>query len=137
MIETIAVSLVVSGEVIHGQRLGRQLGFPTANLRPEGVPATLRHGIYAGRALGHLAAVSYGVRPTVGQDLEPLIEVHILDFEDDLYGRRLTVELELFLRPELDLPSLEALRGQIEEDVAEVRRLLGGASKGEPCPSPS
>ena len=111
------------GTVVSGDRRGRDLGYPTANLRL-GRPAP-KFGIYAGRALGRPAAVSIGVRPTFGDDLEPLVEVHILDFEGDLYGQEVTVELLAYLRPEQQFDSEQALVAQIELDVQRVRDLVG------------
>lgn len=110
-----------TGVVVRGDRRGRRLGYPTANI-PLG-DAPLRHGVYAGRALGHAAAVSVGVRPTFGHGLEPLLEAHLLDFSGDLYGRELSVELLAFLRPEERFDDIDALRVQIEEDCAAARRI--------------
>lgn len=110
------------GVVIHGAHLGRTLGFPTANLALPAEPH-LRFGIYAGRVLGRPAAISVGVRPAIG-GLEPLAEIHILDFSGDLYGQELTVELLEYLRPELSFPSLDALREQIARDVETVRSVV-------------
>ena len=108
------------GVVIRGAQLGRTLGFPTANLA---LPADseLRFGVYAGRALSRPAAVSVGVRPTIGAGLKPLAEVHILDFSGDLYGQELSVELLAYLRPERSFDSLDALTEQIARDVEQVR----------------
>jgi riboflavin kinase/FMN adenylyltransferase len=113
----------ISGVVVTGDARGRLLGFPTANLRiPAGRPLP-RHGVYAGRALGRPAAVSIGVRPTFGDDLEPLVEVFLLDFEGDLYGRELTVELLERLRPERRFESIAELKDQMDRDVLAARRV--------------
>lgn len=112
---------VVTGTVVVGDRRGRELGFPTANVRfPDDAPPPA-FGVYAGMALGRPAAISVGVRPTFGDDLEPLLEAHILDFDGDLYGREITVELLEFLRPEARFNSVEALVAQMKADIAEVR----------------
>lgn len=116
-----------SRRVIHGRQLGRQLGFPTANLR-WGSPAHLMSGIYAvrvnGAGLWHAPAVaSLGTRPTVG-GVEPLLEVHVFDYHGDLYGRRLEVEFVAKLRDELRFASLEALTAQMQQDCERARELL-------------
>lgn len=110
---------VLSGKVVHGDQRGRLLGFPTANVRIAG-PRVPRFGVYAGRLDGHPAAVSVGVRPTFGSDLEPMIEAYLLDFEGDLYGRHVCVELLEFIRGEEKFDSTEALVQQIQDDVALV-----------------
>jgi riboflavin kinase/FMN adenylyltransferase len=118
----------LTGTVIAGDRRGRLLGFPTANLAlpsdesDDGAPLTF--GVYAGRALGRPAAVNIGVRPTYGSGLKPLVEVHVLDFDGDLYGQTLEVELLGYLRPELAFSSSEALIDQMAEDVRAVRAVV-------------
>ena len=113
----------VVGTVVRGEQRGRELGFPTANIRIA-ADAGLEFGVYAGRALGRPAAVSVGVRPTFGDELEPLLEAYIVDFDGDLYGRELTVELVEYLRPELRFDSVEDLVAQMHADVAAVRSLV-------------
>jgi riboflavin kinase/FMN adenylyltransferase len=117
-----ADTIVIEGEVVEGLRLGRQLGFPTANVRL--AQDGLAHGVYAGRVLGHAAAVNVGVRPTIGDRLEPLAEAYLLDFDGDLYGRRIAIVLVRLLRPELRFDSVELLRRQIKCDVGAVRELF-------------
>ncbi|MGN8157181.1 bifunctional riboflavin kinase/FAD synthetase [Salinisphaera sp. RV14] len=121
----------ITGRVVHGEQLGRTLGFPTANLRLKR-PAALRYGVYAvrvqradGRA--HAGAASFGVRPTVnGRD--ELLEIYLLDFSGDLYSQRIDVFFEHFVRAEEHYDSLDALTRQMHADVAEVRRLLDNTS---------
>ena len=117
----------LSNTVIDGEKRGRALGYPTANLRPPLRKVIPGHGIYSAYAHvdgeAHLAAVSVGVRPTFG-DSELLIEAYLLDFEDDLYDRLLTLEFVEKLRPELEFETVDALVDRIEEDVATVRRTL-------------
>jgi riboflavin kinase / FMN adenylyltransferase len=116
----------LTGPVIHGAKLGRQLGFPTANLAVES-SCRLRHGIYAveiafdGVRLKGVA--NFGRRPTVDNG-PPLLEVYIFDFSDDLYGRDIEVFFVDFLRPEQKFDSLDALIAQIRRDEAEARRIL-------------
>ena len=110
----------LEGTVVLGDQRGGTLGYPTANLS---VPAELlvpAYGIYAGSALGHRAAISIGVNPHYGGD-ERRIEPHLLDFEGDLYGRRLVVELWRRLREERAFSSEDELVAQITRDVEETR----------------
>jgi riboflavin kinase / FMN adenylyltransferase len=128
----------IEGEVVEGDRRGRTLGFPTANLllREYLRPA---NGVYAVRArwreaedeLVYPGVANLGVRPTFGGGAEPLLEVHLFDFAGDLYGRMLAVELIDYLRPEKKFDGLEHLRAQIAEDCARARRILAA---GETAP---
>lgn len=114
----------ISARVVTGQKLGRTLGFPTANLRLAR-PSPLRYGVYAvwvrlpdgAYAAG---AASYGVRPTV-DGKEPLLEIFVLDYDGDLYGRRLDVSFTAFIRDEERYDSLDALVTQMDTDIADVR----------------
>jgi riboflavin kinase/FMN adenylyltransferase len=110
----------LEGTVVLGDQRGGTLGYPTANLS---VPADLlvpAYGIYAGAALGHRAAISIGVNPHYGGD-ERRIEPYLLDFEGDLYGRRLVVELWRRLRDERAFSTEAELVAQITRDVEETR----------------
>jgi riboflavin kinase / FMN adenylyltransferase len=110
----------LEGTVVAGDQRGGTLGYPTANLA---VPAELlvpAYGIYAGFALEHRAAISIGVNPHYGGN-ELRIEPHLLDFEGDLYGRRLVVELWKRLRDERAFSNEEELVAQIARDVEETR----------------
>jgi riboflavin kinase / FMN adenylyltransferase len=110
----------LEGTVVLGDQRGGTLGYPTANLS---VPADLlvpAYGIYAGAAVGHRAAISIGVNPHYGGG-ERRIEPHLLDFEGDLYGRRLVVELWRRLRDERAFSSEAELVAQITRDVEETR----------------
>ena len=115
------------GRVVHGTELGRTLGFPTANLRlmrrrppVKGVMAVRVFGIEP-QAL--IAVASLGTRPTVdGTDM--LLEVHVFDFAEDLYGREIEVEFVAKLRDEVKFDSLDALIVQMKIDAAQARDLL-------------
>jgi riboflavin kinase/FMN adenylyltransferase len=110
----------VEGVVVLGDQRGGTLGYPTANLD---VPPDLlvpAYGIYAGVALGHRAAVSIGINPHYGGD-ERRVEPYLLDYEGDLYGRRLVVELWQRLRDEQAFPTEAALVEQIARDVEATR----------------
>jgi riboflavin kinase/FMN adenylyltransferase len=118
----------ISGRVLHGQKLARQLGTPTANvqLKRRRVPLT---GVYLvsaevdGKVWPGVANI--GVRPTVAGDGRPHLEIHLLDFAGDIYGRRLTVVFHQKLRDEQRFASLEALKTAIDADVAAARAHWG------------
>jgi riboflavin kinase/FMN adenylyltransferase len=125
----------VRGIVVEGQRRGRTLGFPTANLAPlnEVLP---RAGVYAGwtrfvdegdpaRGTEVPTVTNVGLRPTFDDDMGFVAEAHLIDFEGDVYGRRVDLSFERRLRAERKFEGPEALKEQIQRDVAEARRWLG------------
>jgi riboflavin kinase/FMN adenylyltransferase len=111
----------VDGVVVAGDARGGTLGFPTANLRVEPEVLVPEYGIYAGWTAGRRAAVSIGVNPHYGGS-ERRVEVYLLDFEGDLYGKRLLVQLWERLREERAFPSEAELVKQIADDVERTRR---------------
>jgi len=119
----------ILGTVVHGDHLGRTLGFPTANLSahneqfpPNGVYAV--EAIQEGRTLP--GVVNIGVRPTIATASgERVLELHLFDFADDIYGQDVEVIFRRFLRPEMKFAGLDALKTQIAQDVAAARRTLG------------
>jgi riboflavin kinase/FMN adenylyltransferase len=117
----------IEGVVERGDQRGRELGYPTANLRL-GDYQRPAYGIYAARVRldderEFAAVVSLGVRPTFEPPVE-LLEAYLFDFDGDLYGRRIEVALHAFIRPEEKFADLAALTGRMKEDEAEARRLL-------------
>jgi len=110
----------LDGVVVTGDQRGGTLGYPTANLLVEPNLLVPRFGIYAGETLGHRAAISIGTNPHYGGS-ERRIEPHLLDFEGDLYGRRLVVELWRRLRDEAVFGTEQELIDQIALDVAATR----------------
>jgi riboflavin kinase/FMN adenylyltransferase len=124
----------VFGEVVHGDALGRRIGFPTANLDlhhelhpPNGVYACWAHRIRPDRpaaAEPHPCVVNIGVRPTVSPGESRRVEVHLIDFEGDLYGEHLELEFVALLRPEQRFEGLEGLQSQIGRDVRRAADLL-------------
>jgi riboflavin kinase/FMN adenylyltransferase len=122
-----------TGTVVRGDGVGRQLGFPTANLRLHEEKCVPAFGIYAvwariaGTSEWRGGAMSIGVRPTFGGQVRTL-EVHLLDFSGDLYGRDLEVECVDWLRPELQFEGTGPLIAAIHADVEQVRERLAGAS---------
>ena len=113
----------LDGTVVTGDQRGGTLGYPTANIAMDPQLVCPRYGIYAGEALGHRAAVSIGTNPHYG-GTERRIEPFLLDFEGDLYGRRLVVELWERLRDEQVFDSEEGLIAQIGRDVDATRAAL-------------
>ena len=111
----------LDGVVVAGDQRGGTLGYPTANLRLEPDLACPQYGIYAGFGLGHRAAISIGTNPHYG-GLERRIEPYLLDFEGDLYGKRLVVELWERLRDEAVFENEAALVSQIAADVEATQR---------------
>jgi riboflavin kinase/FMN adenylyltransferase len=124
----------ILGTVKPGDRIGRQLGFPTANLSahneqfpPNGVYAVEVHRVAAAGCAELRGVVNIGVRPTIANATgERVLEVHLLDFEGDLYGEDLELTFRQFLRTEQKFGSMEALRAQIAEDVSTARHVLSG-----------
>jgi len=110
----------LDGTVVAGDQRGGTLGYPTANIAMDPQLLCPRYGIYAGEALGHRAAVSIGTNPHYG-GTERRIEPYLLDFDGDLYGKRLVVELWSRLRDEEVFESEEALIAQIARDVDATR----------------
>jgi riboflavin kinase/FMN adenylyltransferase len=113
----------LDGVVVPGDQRGGTLGYPTANLAVEPTLLVPRYGIYAGAALGHRAAISIGLNPHYGGD-ERRIEPYLLDFDGDLYGQRLLVELWTRLRDEQAFESEQALVEQIGRDVEATRKAV-------------
>ena len=114
---------LLEGKVVEGDRRGRTLGFPTANIVPDDALVVPGHGVYAGFANGHPAAINVGIRPMFQTGRELLIEPHLIEFEGDLYGRHLRVAFIERLRGERRFPSVEDLIAQMHRDVAEAREL--------------
>jgi riboflavin kinase/FMN adenylyltransferase len=111
----------LEGVVVYGDQRGGMLGYPTANLAQDPLLLYPRDGVYAGSALEHLAAVSIGTNPHYG-GTERRIEPFLLDFDGDLYGQRLVVELWQRLREQAVFDSEEALVAQIARDVEATRQ---------------
>ena len=108
------------GTVVEGDRRGRTLGYPTANLVPDEALVYPGHGVYAAYANGKPAAVSVGVRPTFGTGRGVLVEAFLIDFDGDLYGTELRLDFVRRLRGERAFPTVDALVEQMGKDVAEA-----------------
>lgn len=117
----------ITGDIVEGSRMGREIGFPTANIEPhhEAIPP---NGIYAVRVdvAGERknGTLNIGVRPTVTEEKKRTIEVHIMDFYRDIYNEEIEVTFVERLRDEKKFPSVEALTDQIKKDVEKARRVL-------------
>jgi riboflavin kinase/FMN adenylyltransferase len=124
----------ITGQVIHGEKRGRDLGYPTANIRLDR-NCGLKHGIYAVRVgQGNRrfdAVASFGRRPTFDNGA-PLLEVFLFDFSGDLYGKMLDVAFIAFIRDELKFESIEALIRQMDDDSARARSRLAEAPDAFP-----
>ena len=120
----------IEGAVIHGEKRGRELGYPTANMSVDGLHLP-RFGVYAVKvdiltgpqAGSHMGAASLGVRPMFGEN-RPNLETFLFDFKGDLYGQHLSIAFVDFLRPELKFDGLEALITQMDADCAKARDIL-------------
>ena len=120
----------ISGKVAHGDKLGRTIGFPTINLplwSPlplSGIFAVRVHGVDVAGGMPVMGAASVGVRPTVKTNGKPLLEVFLMDFQGDLYGRRIVVEFVERIRGEEKFDSLEIMTEQMHRDINAVRRVF-------------
>jgi riboflavin kinase/FMN adenylyltransferase len=112
---------ILTGTVTSGQKIGRTIGIPTANLTLPAGCVVPKFGVYACKILGHPAVTNIGTRPTVGGS-GITVEPWILDFDDDLYDQDITVEFHAFLRPEVKFPSLEYLRLEILSNAEQTRQ---------------
>ena len=132
--ELLGAPWFVSAEVVHGEKRGRELGFPTANLRLD-PSCGLKHGIYAVRAdiagKRHDGVASFGRRPMF-DDGAPLLEVFLFDFDGDLYGRMIDVAFIGWIRHEQKFESIEALKQHMAADAAQARDALKRAGKAFP-----
>lgn len=116
----------LEGIILHGNRIGHTLGFPTINLRPPKEKLLPPFGVY--RSLVHVegnryqALTNIGVKPTVGEKEDVGAESYLYDYQGDLYGKQAVVELLSFLRPEQRFASLDALKAQLQSDIAQGRQ---------------
>ena len=121
--EFLGAPFLFEGEVVHGDKRGRELGMPTANLVPDDYYVCPGHGVYAARANGHPAAVNVGVRPTFATGRGPLVEAHLIGFDEDIYGEILRIAFLDRLRGEKRFDSVDELVEQMNRDVEEAKRI--------------
>jgi riboflavin kinase / FMN adenylyltransferase len=119
--EFLGEPFLFEGEVVEGDRRGRTLGMPTANIVPDDRLACPGHGVYAAWAHGYPAAVNVGVRPTFGTGRGLLVEAHLLDFDGDLYGQTLRIAFLERMRGEKRFDSVDELVAQMRLDVDRAR----------------
>lgn len=124
----------IAGRVVHGDKIGRKLGFPTANIQLKRKRVALT-GVFAATVSGIdkrflPGAASLGVRPTLGAGLRPVLEVHLFDFDREIYGSHVTVHLLHKLRDEARYDSFEALTAQIARDVQCTQDYFAGKQLG-------
>ncbi|MGD1839773.1 MAG: bifunctional riboflavin kinase/FAD synthetase [Thermonemataceae bacterium] len=123
-----------TGEVVHGNKIGRTLGFPTANIHVKEhyklIPAEGIYAVYIQLATHTYQGMLYiGTRPTIENTLQQRIEVNIFDFEEDIYGKTATIVLFDYIRGDLKLDGLDALKKQLQEDRAATRALFASAKR--------
>lgn len=114
----------VVGTIVHGEHIGSSIGFPTINLKLSDNYILPKFGVYKTICyldnVPHVAIANVGVKPTVGNNFEAGIEVHLKDFKGDIYGDVVNLEFLKFIRPEMKFSSIEELKAQIAKDVKEV-----------------
>lgn len=114
----------ITGTVVEGNKIGRQIGFPTANIEIPSASVVPKPGVYAGRVVAEgifkPALINIGVRPTVSNDNKPIIETHLIDWNGDLYGKEIIVEFLKRVRDEKKFSSIEELKSQIIKDKQEL-----------------
>ncbi|MDQ0246691.1 riboflavin kinase/FMN adenylyltransferase [Bacillus fengqiuensis] len=118
-IQAINEQISIYGKVVHGRKLGRELGFPTANVNADA--GLLENGVYGVyvflKGNQYRGIMNIGVKPTFESNLEKTIEVHLLDFHGDVYGEEIKCQLLFKVRDEQKFPSIEFLKHQIKEDI--------------------
>jgi riboflavin kinase / FMN adenylyltransferase len=140
--EFLGEPFLFEGEVVTGDRRGRELGMPTANLVPDDAYVCPGHGVYAAvanvsptpahaaepRASGHPTAVNVGVRPTFDSGRGLLVEAHLIGFDGDLYGQRLRIAFLERMRGEKRFDSVDALVEQMQRDLVQAREIADARS---------
>ena len=119
----------VTGEVVKGKQLGRKLGIPTVNQLPRENKLLPPNGVYASKACidgtYYTGMTNIGIRPTVEDTQVRNVETYLFDFDEDIYGKEIKVELLTFERPEQRFESLEELKAQLQRDVCNTKRIMG------------
>lgn len=120
--QVLGYSYRIRGKVVNGFHVGRKIGFPTANVNVPSDKLIPMNGVYCVKALDHIGMMNIGYRPTLDNGPQRSLEVHLLDFEGDLYGDEITIEFIKFLRPEQKFETIEELIKQLETDKIECRK---------------
>jgi riboflavin kinase / FMN adenylyltransferase len=126
--EFLGEPFLFEGEVVEGDRRGRELGMPTANLVPDDAYVCPGHGVYAAWAGGHPSAVNVGVRPTFATGRGLLVEAHLIGFDADIYGETLRIAFLERLRGEKRFDSVDELVAQMKRDVEEAKSITSSMS---------
>ena len=113
----------ITGTVIEGAQIGRTIGFPTANINYPKNIIQIPYGVYAAKVNGHAGVLNWGLKPTVHNIKEPIVEVHILGYEGNLYGKNIEIDILKKLRNEQKFANLEELKLQIKKDADECLKL--------------
>ena len=121
--EFLGEPFLFAGEVVVGDRRGRELGVPTANLVPDDAYVAPGHGVYAAAANGYPTAVNVGVRPTFDSGRGLLVEAHLIGFDGDLYGQQLRIAFLERMHGEKRFDSVEALVEQMQRDLVQAREI--------------
>jgi riboflavin kinase/FMN adenylyltransferase len=116
---------IVTGEVVHGKNLGKTVGMPTANLGVDGATLGIPCGVYASlitvKGETYIGLTNLGSRPTVDNHPGIIVETYILDFDQDIYGEIVTLEIRYFIRDIRKFHSLEAVKNQVQKDIDKAR----------------
>lgn len=122
--QALGTNFAIEGFIINGKKLGKTIGFPTANIKAKPHIIKPKFGVYKVQAnvagINYNAIMNFGLKPTVSSDLEPLYEVHIFDFNRDIYGQKIRIELIDFIREEKKFNSITDLKQQITIDIGLV-----------------
>ncbi|PLS03144.1 riboflavin kinase [Neobacillus cucumis] len=121
-----AVSIcTLDGTIVHGQKIGGKLGFPTANLNLYTSKDCLKNGVYGVkvnlRGLTYYGVMNAGVKPTLNTNIQKTYEIHLFDFNQSIYGEEINVEVKFFIREEIKFSSINQLIQQIENDIMHVK----------------
>lgn len=119
---------ILTGKVVHGKALGRTVGMPTANIEVSDTSLLPVSGVYATRIMlgeeAYLAVTNIGTRPTVDNEHQVTVEAHILDFDQDIYGQVVKLEVHKFLRPIQKFATLGEVQKQVKKDIEEAKGCL-------------
>ena len=120
--------LILAGKVVHGKALGRTVGMPTANIAVCDESALPECGVYATKLVvdgrSYQAVTNIGLRPTVDEEPQITVEAHIIDFDEDIYGKDVVLEVYKFLRPIQKFNSLEEVHAQVKKDIEMTKFFL-------------
>ena len=113
-------NFVIGGTVIHGAKIGRTIGFPTANINYPDNIVHLPFGVYQAKVEGKKSIMNWGLKPTVNNTKEPIVEVHILNIDENLYGKNIKIEVLKQIRGEKKFNNLDELKEQIKRDIKDA-----------------